>query len=58
MVLPLPFGRGVMVVRPAVPVDRADPLAAIPAIEAGLTAACEAADAWVAAPAAARARMA
>lgn len=58
MVLPLPFGRGVLVVGPAVPVERDDPLAALPAIEAALTAACEAADAWVAAPAAARARMA
>ena len=57
MVLPLPFGRGVMVVQPAVAVDRDDPLAAIPAIEAGLNAACAAADAWVAAPAAVRAGM-
>lgn len=57
MVLPLPFGRGVLVVGPAVPVERADPLAALPAIEAGLTAACAAAEAWVAAPAAARAAM-
>ncbi|WP_431271531.1 lysophospholipid acyltransferase family protein [Dankookia sp. P2] len=58
MVLPLPFGRGVLVVQPAVAVDRDDPLAALPAIEAGLTAACAAADAWVAAPVAARAAMA
>ena len=57
MVLPLPFGRGVLVVQPAVAVDRADPLVAIPAIEAGLNAACAAADAWVAASAAARAQM-
>ena len=42
----------------AVAVERDDPLAALPAIEAGLTAACEAADAWVAAPAELRARMA
>jgi lysophospholipid acyltransferase (LPLAT)-like uncharacterized protein len=58
MVLPLPFARGVLVVRPAVAVDRDDPLAALPAIEAALTAACEEADAWAAAPAAARAAVA
>ncbi|MBK1661548.1 lysophospholipid acyltransferase family protein [Paracraurococcus ruber] len=58
MVLPLPFARGVLVVAPPVLVDRADPPAALPAIEAALTAACDAADAWVAAPAAARAAMA
>lgn len=58
MVLPLPFARGVLVLCPPVPVDRADPLAALPAIEAALSAACDAADAWAAAPAAARAAMA
>lgn len=58
MVLPLPFGHGVLVVGPAIAVDRADPLAALPAIEAALSAACDAADAWVAAPAAARLAMA
>ncbi|NOG73711.1 lysophospholipid acyltransferase family protein [Roseicella sp. DB1501] len=52
MVLPLPFARGVLVVHPAVAVDRADPLAALPAIEAALSAACAEADAWAAAPAA------
>jgi lysophospholipid acyltransferase (LPLAT)-like uncharacterized protein len=49
MVLPLPFGRGVLVMGPPIAVDRAAPLAALPAIEAALTAACDAADAWVAA---------
>ena len=58
MVLPLPFARGVLVVRPAVPVDRADPLAALPAIEAALSAACAEADAWVEAPETARAVLA
>jgi lysophospholipid acyltransferase (LPLAT)-like uncharacterized protein len=58
MLLPLPFARGVLVVGPAVLVERADPLAALPAIETALTAACDAADAWAAAPAAARAAMA
>ncbi|SDB07563.1 lysophospholipid acyltransferase family protein [Belnapia rosea] len=47
MVLPLPFARGVLVMGPPVPVDRTAPLAALPAIEAALTAACEAADAWI-----------
>ena len=46
MVLPLPFARGLFVIGPAVAVDRADPLAALPAIAAALTAACDAADAW------------
>lgn len=58
MVLPLPFARGVLVVGPAVTVDRADPLASLPAIEAALSAACDAADAWAAAPAPARAAVA
>ena len=49
MLLPLPFARGVLVLGPPVAVDRAAPLDALPAIEAALTAACEAADAWVAA---------
>ncbi|RYJ02395.1 MAG: DUF374 domain-containing protein [Acetobacteraceae bacterium] len=49
MVLPLPFARGVLVIGPPVAVDRTMPLAALPAIEAALTAACEAADAWAAA---------
>jgi lysophospholipid acyltransferase (LPLAT)-like uncharacterized protein len=47
MRLPLPFGRGVFVLGPPVPVDRAAPEAALPAIEAALTAACDQADAWV-----------
>ncbi|MCB4822376.1 lysophospholipid acyltransferase family protein [Roseicella aerolata] len=58
MVLPLPFGRGVLVAGAPVMVDRADPLAALPAIEAALSAACDTADAWAAAPAAARAALA
>jgi lysophospholipid acyltransferase (LPLAT)-like uncharacterized protein len=58
MVLPLPFARGVLVAGPAVAVDRADPLAALPAIEAALSAACDAADAWAAAPATAGAALA
>ncbi|MBL6454919.1 lysophospholipid acyltransferase family protein [Belnapia sp. T6] len=49
MLLPLPFARGVLVMGPPVPVDRAAPLAALPAIEAALTAACDAADARIAA---------
>ncbi len=49
MVLPLPFARGVLVMGPPVAVDRAAPLAALPAIEAALSAACDTADAWVAA---------
>ncbi|MDB5374218.1 MAG: hypothetical protein JWP04_2860, partial [Belnapia sp.] len=48
MVLPLPFARGVLVLGPPVPVERIAPLEALPAIEAALTAACDAADAWVA----------
>ena len=48
MVLPLPFARGVLVMGPPVAVERGAPLAALPAIEAALTAACDAADAWVA----------
>lgn len=46
MVLPLPFARGVLVMGPPVAVDRADPAAALPAIEAALNAACDTADAW------------
>ena len=48
MILPLPFTRGVLVMGPPVAVERGAPLAALPAIEAALTAACDAADAWVA----------
>ncbi len=49
MMLPLPFGRGCVALGPLVevPADGAD--AALPAIAAALTAACDAADAWVAA---------
>ncbi|MDO9710202.1 lysophospholipid acyltransferase family protein [Paracraurococcus lichenis] len=58
MVLPLPFGQGVLVVGPPLAVERDDPLAALPAIEAALTAACDTADRWALAPAATRAAMA
>jgi len=45
MVLPLPFGRGVLVVGAPLDVARDAALAALPAIEAALTAACDRADA-------------
>ncbi len=45
MELPLPFGRGVMVVGPALPVSRHAAEACLPAITAALDAACDAADA-------------
>ena len=45
MVLQLPFARGVIVVGALVAVDRAAPGAALPMIEAALTAACDSADA-------------
>jgi lysophospholipid acyltransferase (LPLAT)-like uncharacterized protein len=51
MVLPLPFAHGVLVMGPPVAVERMAPLEALPAIEAALTAACDTADAWVAAQA-------
>ena len=44
MVLPLPFARGVLVIGPPLTVDRAAPEAALPAITAALTAACDAAE--------------
>jgi lysophospholipid acyltransferase (LPLAT)-like uncharacterized protein len=44
MVLPLPFGRGVLVCRPAIPVAREAAEAALPAIEAAMTEAAELAD--------------
>ena len=49
MMLPLPFGRGCVALGPLidVPPDGVD--AGLPAIAAGLTAACDAADSWVAA---------
>jgi lysophospholipid acyltransferase (LPLAT)-like uncharacterized protein len=43
MVLPLPFGRGVIVCAETIPVPRNGAEAALPAIEAALTAAAEAA---------------
>lgn len=49
MRLPLPFGRGVLVAGAPITVPRDGAAAALPAIEAALTAACDAADAWVAA---------
>lgn len=52
MLLPLPFGRGVVVVQPPLRVGRGEAEAALPAIEAALTAACERADAWPGAAAA------
>jgi lysophospholipid acyltransferase (LPLAT)-like uncharacterized protein len=47
--LPLPFGRGVVVIGAPIMVPKREAEAMLPAIEAALTAACEAADAWVAA---------
>jgi hypothetical protein len=44
MVVPLPFGRGVVVCQPPITVPRQDWQAAVPAITAALTAAAEAAD--------------
>ncbi len=46
--LPLPFGRGVLVLGAPILVPRDAATAALPAIEAALTAACDAADAWAA----------
>jgi lysophospholipid acyltransferase (LPLAT)-like uncharacterized protein len=46
--LPLPFGRGVLVLGAPIAVPRDGAKAALPAIEAALTAACDAADAGVA----------
>jgi lysophospholipid acyltransferase (LPLAT)-like uncharacterized protein len=45
MVIPRPFGRGVVVCEPAIAVDRTDWRAALPAIEAAMTRAAEQADA-------------
>jgi len=45
--LPLPFGRGVLVLGAPIMVDRDAADAALPMIEAALTAACDTADAWV-----------
>jgi len=47
MLLPLPFGRGVVVVQPPLVVARDGAAVALPRIEAALTAACDRADAWV-----------
>ncbi len=50
-VLPLPFARGVLVLGEPILVPRGEATAALPGIEAALTAACDLADAWVAAQA-------
>jgi lysophospholipid acyltransferase (LPLAT)-like uncharacterized protein len=47
MMLPLPFSRGVLVCGPAIVVEKADD-AAVAAIAAALTDACDVADAWAA----------
>lgn len=44
MVVPLPYGRGVLVCQPQIAVPRDGAEAALPAIEAGLTAAADSAD--------------
>ena len=44
MMVPLPFGRGVIAVQPPILVPRDGAEAALPAIEAALSAACDAAD--------------
>ena len=44
MMLPLPFGRGVVVLHPPIRPDRADPAATLASIEAALTLVCDAAD--------------
>jgi len=49
MMLPLPFGRGVLVIGAPIAVPRDGVEAALPAIAAALSAACDVADAWVAA---------
>ena len=50
MVVPLPFGRGVMVTGPAISVPREAPEAALSTITAALDAACDAADAALGLP--------
>ncbi|MCK8786424.1 lysophospholipid acyltransferase family protein [Roseomonas sp. NAR14] len=49
MALPLPFGRGVIHLGPPIAVPRDGAATALPAIVAGLNAACDAAEAWAAA---------
>ena len=44
MMLPLPFGRGVVVLQPPITPDRADPEGTLAAIEAAMTLACDTAD--------------
>lgn len=44
MMLPLPFGRGVVVLQPPITPDRADPAGTLANIEAALTLACDRAD--------------
>jgi lysophospholipid acyltransferase (LPLAT)-like uncharacterized protein len=50
MVIPLPFARGVLVVGPAILVPRDGAEAALPAVVAGLDAACDVADAAIGFP--------
>lgn len=50
MVIPLPFGRGVLVVGAPILVPRDGAEAALPAVAAGLDAACDAADAAIGLP--------
>jgi lysophospholipid acyltransferase (LPLAT)-like uncharacterized protein len=50
MVVPLPFGRGVLAMAPAVAVSRHAPREALAAISAGLDAACDMADAALGLP--------
>jgi lysophospholipid acyltransferase (LPLAT)-like uncharacterized protein len=45
MIFPFPYGRGVIVCRPAITVPRADWAAYLPIIVAALDAACDEADA-------------
>jgi hypothetical protein len=49
MIVPLPFGRGVIALQPPIPIGRDAAAAALPAIGAALTAARAEADAWIAA---------
>ena len=48
MCLPLPFGRAVVVIGPPLFVGKRQAEAGLARIEAALTAACDAADAWAA----------
>lgn len=50
MVVPLPFGRGVLAIAPAIVVGRDEARDSLPRISAGLDAACDAADAAIGLP--------